>query len=396
MNEKILTKNFCCIFLALFLASNIMYMLMSTMSEYTTAFGASTMIAGTVTGIYTIGGIFSRIYAGSGAQRWGWRRFAIAFMLLHLASCVCYFAVDNVAVLLLVRFIHGLAFGGAANIILTIGMSILPKSRYGEASGYLMLAPTLAIASGPYAGAYVYDTFGPTGCFIMTVCFSVFMLLFILAMDLKDIDPGSQKTKRGETGAVGLNKIFEVKAVPISFCMFLFAFGYVAVMSFYRLYSVETKLTTEFSYFFLMYAVVLLCSRPAAGKIQDRYGDNVIIYPGIIVQALGLFLIAWKPCMLTIVLCAIGCALGYGTLNSCCNSIACRQASNERRSYAVSTFWAFCDAGMGIGPAVLGAITGMAGYTVMYYAASFVTIAALPIYYFAWGKSGGKRHNIWS
>lgn len=390
MKERIITKNFCCIFLALFFVSNIMYMLMSTMSEYTTAFGASTMIAGMVTGIYTIGGIFSRLYAGSGAQRWGWRRFAVTFMLLHLAACGCYFVVDNVAILLLVRFIHGLGYGGAANIILTIGMSILPKSRYGEASGSFMLVPTLAIASGPYAGAYVYDTFGPTGCFIMTMIFSVLMLLFILAMDLKEIDPGAQKTERKETSATGLNRIFEVRAVPISFCMFLFAFGYVAVMSFYRLYSVETNLTSEFSYFFLMYAVVLLCTRPMAGKIQDKYGDNVIIYPGIVAQAIGLFLIAWKPCMATIVLCAIGCGLGYGTLNSCCNSIACRQASPERRSYAVSTFWVFCDGGMGMGPTILGAIAGAAGYPVMYYAAAAVTIVALPIYYLAWGRKGGK------
>ncbi|MCD8353536.1 MAG: MFS transporter [Clostridiales bacterium] len=390
MKEKIITKNFCFIFLALFCVSNIMYMLMSTMSEYTTTFGVSTMIAGMVTGIYTIGGIFSRLYAGSGAQRWGWRRFAVAFMLLHLAACACYFVVDNVAVLLLVRFIHGLGYGGAANIILTIGMSILPKSRYGEASGYFMLAPTLAIASGPYVGAYIYDTFGPTGCFLMTMALSVLMLLSILAMDFKEIDPGAQKVTQTKTSATGLNRIFEVKAVPISFCMFLFAFGYVAVMSFYRLYSVETNLTTEFSYFFLMYAVVLICTRPMAGKIQDKYGDNVILYPGIVAQAIGLFLIAWKPCMLTIVLCAIGCGLGYGTLNSCCNSIACRQASQERRSYAVSTFWVFCDGGMGLGPTILGAVAGAAGYTARYYAAAVVTIVALPIYYFAWGRSGGK------
>ncbi|MCD8021274.1 MAG: MFS transporter [Clostridiales bacterium] len=344
MKERIVTKNFCCIFLALFFVSNIMYMLMTTMSEYTTTFGASTMVAGMVTGIYTIGGIFSRLYAGSGAQKWGWKRFAVAFMVLHLVACIFYFAVNNVAVLLLVRFVHGLGYGGAANIILTIGMSILPKSRYGEASGYFMLAPTLAIATGPYVGAYIYDTFGATGCFIMTIILSAGMLIFILAMDLKEVDPGAQKVKKIEKmedekeNAKGLNKIFEIKAVPISICMFLFALGYGAVMSFYRLYSVETYLTTEFSYFFLIYAVVLLCTRPVAGKIQDKYFDNIIFYPGIIAQAIGLFLIAWKPCMLTIVLCGIGCGLGYGTLNSCCNSIACRQASQERRSYAVSTF----------------------------------------------------------
>ncbi|MCD8123474.1 MAG: hypothetical protein LUE23_00300, partial [Lachnospiraceae bacterium] len=43
---------------------------------------------------------------------------------------------------------------------------------------------------------------------------SALMLLFILAMDFKEINPGVQKTERREPDAAGLNRIFEVKAVP--------------------------------------------------------------------------------------------------------------------------------------------------------------------------------------
>ncbi len=390
--ERIFTKNFWLAFLSLFFCSNVMYMLMSTMSEYTTRFGATAMLAGMVTGMYTIGGMLTRLYSGSGLQRFGWKKFAIVFMSIHLVACLGYFFVHNIWLLLVIRFIHGLGFGGSANAILTIGMSILPKKRYGEATGYFMLSTTLAIASGPYLGGFIYDAFGPTGCFVTTLVLSVLMLVFLACMNLKGIDPGTQQVARdpGST-AKGLSRIFELKAVPISFCMFLFAFGYVAVMSFYRLYSAQVNLTAQFSYFFLMYAVVLILTRPIAGKIQDRYGDNPIIYTGIIAQAIGLFLIAWKPCLLTIVLCAIGCGLGYGTLNSVCNSIAGRQATVERRSYAMATFWVFCDGGMGLGPMILGAIVSASGYFAMYYATAAITIVALPIYYLCWGRRQGKR-----
>ncbi len=391
MKERIVTKNFIFAFLALFFVSNIMYMLMTTMTEYSTGFGAGTMLAGLVTGMYTIGGIFSRLYAAGGSMRLGWRRFATIFLIIHLGACACYFLANNIALLIIIRFIHGIGFGGAANIIMTIGMSLLPKSRYGEASGYFMLAPTLAIASGPYLGGFVYDNFGPYGCFVMTMVLAVLMLIFVCILDLKDVDPGPHKREEDPNAPKGLNRIFEVKAIPISICMFMFAFGYVAVMSFYRLYSVEVNLERPFSYFFLMYAAVLLVMRPIAGRIQDRIGDNPVVYVGIVAQAIGLVLIAWHPSILTIVLCAIGNGLGYGTLNSAFNSIACRNAGEARRSYAVSTFWVFCDGGMGLGPIILGGVAGIAGYHIMYYVAAVVTVVAFPIYFAAWGRSGGKR-----
>lgn len=143
--------------------------------------------------------------------------------------------------------------------------------------------------------------------------------------------------------------------------MFLLSLGYVAVMSFYRLYAEETGLKREFSGFFLIYATILLLSRPLAGKLQDRLGDNIVCYTGIALQALGLLSLALRPGMLTIVFSAFGCAPGYGTLNSGCNAIACRIAPKDRSSYAVATFWVFCDGGMGIGPVALGAIDAGSG-----------------------------------
>lgn len=137
----------------------------------------------------------------------------------------------------------------------------------------------------------------------------------------------------------------------------------------------------EFSYFFLIYAAILIFSRPLAGKIQDKYGDNVVCIPGIILQTIGIIVLALHPCLLTIVLCAIGCGFGYGTLNSALNAMAYRGVSNERRSFAVTTYWLCCDLGMGIGPALLGAIIGASSFTTMYFVAAGITLFTLPVFF---------------
>lgn len=222
--------------------------------------------------------------------------------------------------------------------------------------------------------------------------FSLIVVIAISMLDTKEIDPWYKKKNVEKSAKIklSLDQFIEVKVVPISLCIFCLCFGYAALMSFYRLYAQYTNLTNEFQYFFLIYAAMLLVSRPMAGKIQDKYGDNAICYPCILAQVIGIVLLAWKPCMLTIIICALCGALGYGTLNSTLNVIVNRQVSDERRSYAVSTYWAFSDFGVGIAPAILGAIATVSNYYVLYYVAAGISFIALPIYWMAWGRNGEK------
>lgn len=43
-------------------------------------------------------------------------------------------------------------------------------------------------------------------------------------------------------------------------------------------------------FFFIVYAVVVLASRPTVGRMFDKKGENVIMYPVILMFAIGMFL----------------------------------------------------------------------------------------------------------
>ena len=142
-----------------------------------------------------------------------------------------------------------------------------------------------------------------------------------------------------------------------------------------------------FSLFFIIYSIVLVASRPIAGRIQDNYGDRIICFTGIIAQAIGLFLIAWMPSAITVFICAVCAALGFGTLNSACTAIVTRDTTPNRRPYAISTFFIFCDGTMGFGPALLGSfVSASSGYAPVYFISSLITLIALPIAFFALKK----------
>jgi len=74
MREKIITKNFVCTFLAQLSLALVMYTLMSTITEYVAASGATATIAGLVSGMYVVGGLFSRMYSGGAMENTVGRR----------------------------------------------------------------------------------------------------------------------------------------------------------------------------------------------------------------------------------------------------------------------------------------------------------------------------------
>ena len=398
--DKIFTIDFFLIFGALLFTALVMYALMSTVTEYATSMGTSATIAGLVSGIYIFGGLCSRIYSANALERRDWKKLAVIFLSIHFLACIFYFFANNVTILLIVRFIHGLGFGASANAIVTIASAILPKKRFGEAFGYFMLGTTIAVGLGPYISGFFYDNWGSIGSFSLATSFAFLGLLCIILLDISkyeiihnsEIENGIMENDEEageEKGSIRrvIDKIFEIPAIPVSLFTGLTSLGYVSILSFYRLYAVEVDLVGAFSLFFIIYSIVLVASRPIAGRIQDNYGDRIICFTGIIAQAIGLFLVAWMPSALTVFICAVCAALGFGTLNSACTAIVTRDTLPNSRPYAISTFFIFCDGTMGFGPALLGSfVSATSGYAPVYFISSFITLLALPIAFFALKK----------
>lgn len=232
--DKIFTKSFFLVFGALLFTALVMYVLMSSVTEYATAMGSSAIIAGLVSGIYIFGGLCSRIYSGNALERIGWKKTALIFMSIHFLSCLLYFLVSDVTLLIIVRFIHGIGFGASANAIVTIASDVLPKKRFGEAFGYFMLGTTLAVGLGPFIGGIAYDLTGSYGCFLLASIFSALALIFINFVDVSAHDPGNKP--KDNDSSFGIDKVFEISAIPVSFFTALTSLGYISILSFNRLY----------------------------------------------------------------------------------------------------------------------------------------------------------------
>ena len=82
----------------------------------------------------------------------------------------------------------------------------------------------------------------------------------------------------------------EPRVLPISLTLGFVTIGYAALQADLDFFASQLHLVTLASYFFLVYAFVILLSRPLVGRLMDRKNENYVIYPSLVILAIGLLL----------------------------------------------------------------------------------------------------------
>ena len=85
---------------------------------------------------------------------------------------------------MLIRFIHGIAFGFSSTATGTISSRIIPENRKGEGIGYYGLSVTLASAIGPFIGLVFNNHLGFKSIFAISLL--SILIAFVLSILLKD------------------------------------------------------------------------------------------------------------------------------------------------------------------------------------------------------------------
>ena len=187
------------------------------------------------------------------------------------------------------------------------------------------------------------------------------------------------------------SQFVEPNAVPISLIMLFASICYSGVLSFINFYAKEINLVETASFFFLMYAIAILISRPFTGPLMDRKGENIIIYPAFIIMGIALILLSITHSSWMLLLCAGLLGLGYGNIQSVCQTIAVKSAPLERMGFATSTFFIFLDAGLGFGPYFIGMLLDYIGYAQLYLYSAFAAFSCILAYYLLHGRQSSKN-----
>ena len=152
-DTRLWTKDFVAVTLANFFLMINYFMLIVVMADYAmTTFGAVPALAGAASGMFIVGALVARLFAGAFMQTWGHRAIGLVGIGCDLLLSLTYFVTGSLFLLLAVRFLHGCAYGAASTALGTIVSRMVPEARRGEGLGYYMLSNALSAAVGPFIG----------------------------------------------------------------------------------------------------------------------------------------------------------------------------------------------------------------------------------------------------
>ncbi|MBZ5752223.1 MULTISPECIES: MFS transporter [Metabacillus] len=382
--ERLWTKDFIIVSSVNFFLTLIFYLLMVTIAVYAVnELDATPSQAGLVTGIFIIGTLIGRLFIGRYIDVIGRKRTLYIGVIFFTLTTLLYFVNYGITFLLINRFVHGMTLGIASTASGTIVAQIIPAKRKGEGIGYFSMSATLATAIGPFIGLYMsqHTSFQ----MIFGFCLAIGIISLITA-SFVHVPPLPVSTKASEIKGFKLSNFIEPKALPIAVITLIVAFCYSSVLSFITFYAIEIDLVNTASFFFLVYAVSVLASRPFTGRLMDMKGANTIMYPAFIILGAGMLLLSVTETSMTLLLAGVLIGLGFGNMQSCTQAVAVKLTPVHRMGLATSTFFIFLDAGLGFGPYLLGFIIPVTGYSTMYVITGVVTLVTAVLYYFLHGK----------
>ena len=344
---------------------------------YLVGFGASSTVIGAVMAVFTITATVMRIPIGLLIDRIGRKPFLIAGVALFAIGNFGYMWAPTVLLMIPFRMLHGIGWSGCTTAIATLAADIAPQKRRGELIGYAAMASSLGGAIGPVAGFALLQRFEYAGVFLGAA--TLLALSLLLAFFLREPKHGPRESSRGLKWTEVL--VIPETILPAIAVAFL-SFGHGGILTFLPIHALELGLENP-GLWFGLYALCLLLSRPVAGPLSDRISRRAVIVPGLILNVMGIGILALASSPAWLMAAAIVAGFGTGAAQPALMTVAVDQTSPQRRGQSMAQYQCFYDLGIGLGSLTLGAFLDLVdqNFSLMYSITAVVAVIGLWIYW---------------
>lgn len=299
--------------------------------------------------------------------------------------------VTNIWALFILRIIHGITFGIITTVKGTICAEIIPDSRRGEGLSWFSLAMGLAMVIGPVIGLNLANIGAYNTAYILCIVISAvnIFLSFIIRVPQQELPVKASKTNK----RFNFNDLVDKKAAPFALVIFLLACAYSGIASFLALYAQEINLVKAASTFFILYAGLMFVFRPFTGVWADRYGANKIVYPCIVLFAIGMVMLSLPQTAVIMIMAGAIIGIGYGSVTPILQTQIISSVEKHRVGIANSLFFNSMDLGMAIGAFVLGIAAKSFGFSSVFISGIvLIVVGGFAYFALASGKNKENRH----
>lgn len=390
--KQIFTRDFMFITLTNFFIFIGFNMTNTAIPLYVSSLGAPDAVAGFSVTLVTIATLFVRPISGYLLDTYGRKIFLVAGVAALGACFGIYALLSVVELVLVVRFLQGVAWGITSTTTTTIVADNLPRERFAEGMGYFALSTALAVAIGPALSIGMFENVGAHPLFVLAAAFSFIafgMSLFQHTLTRRELASALNAVARQVTessssssastrmfSAERIKSLFEPRAFLAAGAMFFVNCAFGAIMSFIALHALAQGVENIWMYF-TSYAIVTLISRPATGKLIDEKDYWIPGIAALICLILTLVLIGLSHTLMMFIFAGVLGGLGMGTAMGVFQTMAVSKVEPTRRGAATSTYMLGFDTGIGVGALIAGVLASAIGYANMFYCMTAFPAAAL-------------------
>ncbi len=307
--------------------------------------------AGLAFGAFALTALVLRPIAGRLADVYGRLPLLIGGALLAAASLALNALAENLAVIVVLRLVAGVAEAAFFVAGFAALADLAPPDRMGEALSYNSLGLYLGITIGPPLGELLVRSFGFGLAWIGAAALAVLAAGLALLVGETRVGAPPDKADR---------HIIHRPALPIivGFLTSLVAMG--GFLAFASLYAVDVGLVNA-SLALIAYGAVVVMCRIAFARVPDRLPPLALgaAALGMIGAGLGLAALWASPAGLILGAAIIGVGVAFST--PAFFSAIFATASPSQRGVASGTASAAIDLGLGLGPILLGLVAAPFG-----------------------------------
>lgn len=375
--DKLVTPGYCFILAANFLLFFAFYLILPILPFYLTeVFHTGNAAVGLILSSYTVAALCIRPFSGYLLDTLSRKPLYLIAYFIFTAIFAGYMLAGILSLFIMLRVVHGLAFGMVTVAGNTIVIDITPSSRRGEAIGYYGLMNNMAMSFGPMVGLFLHDILPFETIFLCAFISGV--LGFMMACLVKT--PPREPVQREP---ISLDRFILMKGIPAGISLLLLSIPYGMTTTYAAIYAKEIGITVNTGLFFTFMAIGMAVSRLFSGRQVDKGRITEIISLGFYLVCTCFFLLAACGKLMqidaeitTILFFVIPLLLGvgFGTMFPAFNSLFVNMASHNKRGTATSTYLTSWDVGIGIGLTVGGYIAQYISFDMTYLLGACLTV----------------------
>ncbi|MCF0213699.1 MAG: MFS transporter [Muribaculaceae bacterium] len=367
--QKILNRGFCMVTAANFMLFLSFYAIMPVLPYFLEqVFNATDSVIGIVISTYSVACILIRPFSGWMLDTMRRRPIYLAAYAVFMVAMGCYPLFTLLGIVVLIRFVHGLAFGVASASGTTLVTYLVPRPRLGEGLGLYGLSSTIAMSVGPMIGLAAHQLLSNDYFFFATAVMVLIGLGFASLVPLLSNDyfffatavmvliglgfaslvpvPEEKEKKRR---SISLKSLFLVPATVPAIALVFASVPYGITTSYISLLADEYHLPIDGGLFYTLMAVGLALSRVFGGKMVDRYSIPVVILISFISVTMGYILLTATSSTVGFLSSAIIIGLSFGLVHPAFNTLFVNIGGDDRRGVATSSYLTAFDLGIGLG-----------------------------------------------